>query len=125
MFLAGLPSVFKINIREDESGRWLENAIRYAIADASAIGAGGDAVLAKLCEALFVETLPRYVVQSPERQTGWLAAARDPEVGKVLMLIHRRPAQPWTIAEFANQVGLSRSVLVERFRQYLGEPPVA
>jgi hypothetical protein len=107
VFLTGLPSVFKVNIREDESGRWLENAIRYAIADASAIGAGGDAVLAKLCEALFVETLRRYIVQSPERQTGWLAAARDPEVGKVLTLIHRRPAQPWTIAELANEVGLS------------------
>ena len=125
VFLAGLPPVFKVNIREDESGQWLENSIRYSIAAASVTGAGGGAVLAKLCETLFVETLRRYVVQLPERQTGWLAGARDPEVGKVLALMHRRPAAPWTIAELANEAGLSRSVLAERFRQYLGEPPVA
>jgi AraC-like DNA-binding protein len=125
MFLAGLPPVFKVNIREDESGRWLEDSIRYAIADVSTTRAGGDAVLAKLCEALFVETLRRYVMHSAERRKGWLAAARDPEVGKALALIHRQPAEPWTIAELAKRVGLSRSVLAERFREYLGEPPVA
>jgi transcriptional regulator GlxA family with amidase domain len=69
--------------------------------------------------------LRRYVVQSPERQTGWLAGARDPEVGNVLALIHRRPAEPWTVAELARRAGLSRSVLSQRFREFLGEPPVA
>jgi AraC-like DNA-binding protein len=125
VFLAGLPAVFKINIREDQSGRWLENSIRYSIADASESGAGAEAVLAKLCETLFAETLRRYIVQLPEGQTGWLAGARDPEVGKVLALMHRQPATPWTIAHLAREVGVSRSVLAERFRQYLGEPPVA
>ena len=125
VFLAGLPPVFKVNIREDESGKWLENSIRYSIAEASTSAAGSEAVLAKLCEALFVETLRRYVVRFPERQTGWLAGARDPEVGKVLALMHSNPAAPWTIADLAREVGVSRSVLAERFRQFLGEPPVS
>ena len=125
VFLSGLPPVFKVNIREDESGQWLENSIRHSIAAAAASGAGGGAVLAKLCEALFVETLRRYIVELPERQTGWLAGARDREVGKVLALMHRRPAEPWTIAGLAKEVGLSRSVLAQRFRQFLGEPPLA
>jgi AraC-like DNA-binding protein len=125
VFLTGLPAVFKVNIREDQSGQWLENSIQYSIAGASVTGAGAQAVLAKLCETLFVETLRRYVVQLPERQTGWLAGARDPEVGKVLALMHAQPAARWTVAHLARQVGVSRSVLAERFRQYLGEPPVA
>ncbi|SRR6266702_2604975 len=125
VFLAGLPEVFKINIREDQSGQWLENSIRYAIAAASATGDGGNAVVAKLCETLFIETLRRYIVQLPDRQAGWLAGARDPEIGKVLALIHRQPEAPWTIEKLASEAGLSRSVLAERFRQYLGEPPVA
>jgi AraC-like DNA-binding protein len=125
VFLAGLPPVFKVNIREDQSGQWLENSIRYSMAEACATHAGGEAVLAKLCETLFVETLRRYIVQLPERQTGWLAGARDQEVGKALALMHSRPAEPWTIANLAHEVGLSRSVLAERFRQYLGEPPVS
>jgi transcriptional regulator GlxA family with amidase domain len=61
----------------------------------------------------------------PDRQTGWLAGARDPDVGKALALMHSRPADPWTLAGLARDVGLSRSVLAQRFRQFLGEPPYA
>jgi len=125
LFLAGLPPVFKINIRSDASGQWLENSIRFSVGEASSSRSGGEAVLAKLSEALFVETLRRYIAQLPEEQTGWLAGARDPEVGNALALIHRRPAHPWTLADLASEAGISRSVLAERFRQYLGEPPMA
>jgi len=61
----------------------------------------------------------------PAGQTGWLAGSRDPDVGRALALLHRHPAQPWTIAELARQTGVSRSVLAERFRHFLGEPPMS
>ncbi len=125
LFLAGLPPVFKINIRSDASGQWLENSIRFSVGEANASLAGGEAVLAKLSEALFVETLRRYIAKLPAQQTGWLAGARDPEVGKALALMHRKPAHPWTLADLASEAGISRSVLAERFRQYLGEPPMS
>jgi len=125
VFLAGLPPMFKVNIRQHESGQWLENSIRYSIADARQGGAGADAVLARLCETLFIETLRRYMSLLPAAQTGWLAGARDTEIGKVLALMHRQPAAPWTIATLAREVGISRPVLAARFRQYLGEPPIA
>ena len=60
----------------------------------------------------------------PAEQTGWLAGARDPIVGKTLTLMHRRPEHAWTIAELAKDVGVSRSVLADRFGQLLGEPPI-
>jgi AraC-like DNA-binding protein len=123
--LAGLPSILKINIRNDDSGRWLENSIRFSVGEANASLAGGEAVLSKLSEVLFVETLRRYIAQLPPEQTGWLAGARDPEIGKALALLHRNPAKPWTIATLAQEVGMSRSVLAARFRDYLGEPPIS
>jgi transcriptional regulator GlxA family with amidase domain len=61
----------------------------------------------------------------PAEQTGWLAGARDAEVGRTLALMHRNLANPWTIASLAKKVGVSRSVLAERFRHYLKEPPMA
>ena len=125
VLLGGLPRLFKVNIRNDAAGRWLENSIRFSAAEADASRAGSEAVLAKLSEALFVETLRRYIVLLPEQQTGWLAGARDPEVGKALAMMHRYPARPWTIADLAREAGTSRSVLAERFRHYLGEPPMA
>src|SRR5262249_34966211 len=80
---------------------------------------------AKLSEALFVETLRRYIGNLPPEQTGWLAGARDSDVGKTLALMHRNPAHPWTLAALAKEVRVSRSVLAERFRYYLNEPPIA
>jgi transcriptional regulator GlxA family with amidase domain len=87
--------------------------------------AGGEAVLAKLSEVLFVETLRAYIEHLPAEQTGWLAGARDPEVGRTLALMHRNPAHPWTIASLAKEAGVSRSVLAERFRHYLNQTPMA
>jgi transcriptional regulator GlxA family with amidase domain len=82
-------------------------------------------MLAKLSEALFVDALRRYVADLPEQETGWLAGTRDPIVGKSLGLLHSRVAHPWTIADLAREVGISRSALVERFTRYVSEPPMA
>jgi len=122
--LAGLPAIFKVNVRDGAAGQWLENSILFSVQEADASRAGGEAVLAKLSEVLFAEALRRYIAELPREQTGWLAGARDPEVGRALALLHRHPAQPWTIADLAREAGLSRSVLAERFRHYLGEPPM-
>jgi hypothetical protein len=111
VFLSGLLPVFKVSIRNDASGRWLENSIRFSVDQADASRAGGEAVLAKLSEVLFVETLRLYIPHLPTGQTGWLAGAGDPEVGRALALMHRNPAHPWTIAALAAEAGVSRSVL--------------
>ena len=122
--LGGLPRVFKVHIRADRSGQWLENSILHLVEEAASGRVGSDAMLAKLSEALFVDTLRRYVSGLPEQQTGWLAGARDPIVGKSLGLLHSRIAYPWTIADLADEVGISRTALVERFTRYLSDPPM-
>jgi len=50
----------------------------------------------------------------PPEQTVWLASAREPAVGRALMLMHHRSAHPWTLLSLAHEVGVSRSVLSER-----------
>lgn len=122
--LNGLPSVFKVNIRADRSGHWLESSILHLVEEAASGRVGSEAMLAKLSEALFVDTLRRYIAGLPEQQVGWLAGTRDPIVGKSLGLLHSRIAHPWTIADLADEVGISRSALVERFTRYLSEPPM-
>jgi AraC-like DNA-binding protein len=123
--LSGLPPVFKVNIGTDRSGQWLESSILHLVDEAVSGRVGSEAMLAKLSEALFVDTLRRYVAGLPEQQRGWLTGARDPIVGKSLGLMHRRVAHPWTIASLADEVGISRSALVQRFTRYLSEPPMA
>src|SRR5581483_7690600 len=122
--LGGLPPIFQVHIRADRSGQWLRSSILHLVQEAASARVGGDAMLAKLSEALFIDTLRRYIASLPEQQTGWLAGARDPIVGKSLKLLHRRVAHPWTIEALADAVGISRSALVERFTRYLSEPPM-
>ena len=123
--LESLPPILKVNVRSDPSGLWLEQSILHLVEEAASGSAGSDAMLAKLSEALFVDTLRRYVTDLPDQTTGWLAGARDAVVGKSLALLHRRAHHPWTIAELAAEVGVSRSALVARFTRYLSDPPMA
>jgi len=57
-----------------------------------------------------------------ENEVGWLAAVKDPTVGKALELMHADLAHPWSVEGLGRSVGLSRSALAERFRHLLGEP---
>lgn len=122
--LGGLPPVFKVNVRQDASGHWLETSMLHLVDEAVSGRVGSEAMMAKLSEALFIDTLRRYVGGLPEQEQGWLAGARDPIVGRSLGLMHSRVAHPWTIADLAEHVGISRSALVERFTRYLSEPPM-
>jgi AraC-like DNA-binding protein len=123
--LESLPPMLKVNVRTDRAGQWLEQSILHLLEEAASDRAGSEAMLAKLSEALFVDTVRRHVAGLPDQSTGWLAAARDPIVGRSLALLHKRPEHPWTVAEIAAAVGVSRSALVARFTRFLPEPPMA
>jgi len=125
LFLAGLPSVIAINVSTGPAGPWLESSIRHLLDEAQSVRPGTAAVLSKMAEALFMESLRRYMEQLPLEAIGWLAGARDQVVGSALALMHRRPSHAWTVSELAAEVGASRSLLGERFQRFLGEPPLS
>lgn len=123
IFLA-LPQVLIVSLRNDGKKDWLEHSIHYAVAEAASPRPGGEGVLAKLSEVLFVETLRRYIARLPPEQTGWLAGLRDRPVASALALMHERPAHDWTLEELARECGTSRSVLSERFSHFVAQSPM-
>jgi AraC-like DNA-binding protein len=123
MLLAGLPKIIKINIRDEASGRWLEDTLRYSVDHAEASGPGVAAVVAKLSEALFVETLRRFISALPQAQTGWLAGASRTSARPWPSSIGSR-LSPGQLPRSRTKWALSRSVLAERFRHYLSETPI-
>jgi AraC-like DNA-binding protein len=125
IFLAGLPKLLKVHLANENSGQWLAQSIRFSVGEENEADAGRSLVLAKLAEVLFVETLRRYINDLPVEQTGWLAGTRDPSVGQALALMHKEPANSWTLADLARRIGLSRTVLAGRFRHFMGESPMA
>jgi AraC-like DNA-binding protein len=66
----------------------------------------------------------RYLETLPADRSDWLAALREPFVGRALTALHRTPARAWTLELLAHEVGLSRSTLVERFTEFVGQPPM-
>lgn len=125
LFLSGLPRVFKINLRADDTGRWLEHSIRHLVSESESSRPGRSLMLAKMAETLFIEALRRYMAQLPPGQFGWLAGARDPIVGSAIAAMHKQPGASWTLDGLAAAAGASRSVLTERFARFLGQPPLA
>jgi len=125
LFLAGLPPILRIPVRDDPSGAWVESSIRHLVSEAETSRPGRSILLSRMAEALFIESMRSYMERLPEGQSGWLAAARDPVVGRVLELIHREPQSEWSAAALAKSAGSSRSVVSERFKRLLGEGPIS
>lgn len=121
--LATLPRVLHAPRRAADDGL-LEQLVRLALAESVAPSAGGEAVLARLSELLFVEIVRRYLTTLPPEQGGWLAGLRDDGIGRVLGKLHDRPTYAWSLDELARESGMSRSVLAERFAHFVGVPPM-
>ena len=122
--LAALPRVLVVPGHALGAGSWVTTFLRVVVAESNERRPGGEAVLERMSEMLFVEVLRRHVDSLPPEQTGWLAGMRDPGVGRALALLHDRPAEAWTLEKLSTEAGLSRSSLHERFVHFIGQPPM-
>lgn len=121
--LSALPPMLCARRPVDGSG-WVINLFRLAIAEGSSGRAGGETVLAKLSELMFVEIIRRHLETLPDDSRGWLSGLRDVHVGDALRLMHSRPGEAWTLDRLARQVGLSRTAFASRFTHYVRISPM-
>lgn len=103
---------------------WIGQMLQQAVSASQDKRPGGEAMLERISEMMFVDAVRRHVERLPEESTGWLAGLRDRQVGRALALIHDRPAHAWTIEALANDVALSRSAFYDRFVGLVGQPPM-
>lgn len=120
--ISALPRL--LHLPAPRAGDWVRHVMDQAVAEYNNPRPGGDAVLERLSEMMFVDAARRHLEDLPEDATGWLAGLRDRFVGKALALMHERPEHNWSVEELAHEVGLSRSTLHERFVRYIGQPPM-
>ena len=119
--LASLPRMMHLR---GMSNTWIGGFTSQLTRESKSDRAGADSVLTRLAEVMFIEVLRRYVDELPAGQTGWLAGLRDEVVGRVLILLHSRPAHPWTLPDLAREAAASRSALAARFNSIVGQPPM-
>jgi AraC-like DNA-binding protein len=120
--IATLPRM--LHLKASDSRDWVAQFMRMAVTESRDKLPGGEAMLERMSEMMFVDAMRRYVDGLPEDSRGWLAGMRDRFVGRALALMHDAPATEWTVDELGRRVGLSRSALHERFSEMIGQPPM-
>ena len=85
------------------------------------IGACG--ILARLADVLAASIIRAWVECACSDATGWIAAVRCPQVGRVLAAIHREPERDWSVPQLAGLMGASRSSFIDKFSNAVGETP--
>lgn len=116
---ASLPGLFSVRL-DIGPGSLVDHASRQTMDDTP----GAQSVRIRLTELLFMQALRKYVEDLPPDAKGWLAAVRDPVVGRAIRAMHEQPCHGWTVPALAEHVASSRSRLATRFREVLGEPPM-
>lgn len=110
-------------VLEQEAG-WWQASMDQMIAEAMLPGPGNRAMLARLCELLFMQVVRWQLNHIAEGRRGWLAGLNDPHVGRALTLLHAEPARSWTVEELADCAAISRAALGKRFVELVGEAPI-
>ena len=82
-------------------------------------------MLDRLLDLLLIAVLRAWFARPEAQAPGWYRAHGDPVVGPALRLLHNSPAEPWTVAGLAKEIGVSRAALARRFNELVGEPPMA
>jgi len=103
---------------------WLSQFPKQVVTESRNGRVGSETMLTRMAELMFIEVVRRYVEEIPSQHSGWLAGLRDAVVGPALTCLHERPTHPWTLQELAREIASSRTVLVERFSNLVGVPPM-
>ena len=119
-----LPSLLIERTAQEPVTSLLATTVRQLLTEADALRPGSREMLSRMMEMLFFEMVRRYVGRLPKGAIGWLGALVDPLVSRSLQLIHSDPMRDWTVEQIAAAAGTSRSVLAERFKAVLGQPPM-
>jgi len=106
----------------DPGAEWLPGTLRMMAAEAAQLRPGGETVITRLSDVLVIQAIRNWMDTDPAAHTGWLGALRDRQIGRALALVHRQPAQDWTVGTLAAACAMSRSAFAARFTELVGEP---
>jgi AraC-like DNA-binding protein len=119
-----LPPLIHLRGDDPRVRQALAPTLRLVEEEIAAGGLGAHTVLRRLADVLFIQAV-RLHADGERGAAGWLRGLADPRVGRALALLHERHAEPWTLDSLARAVGTSRTLLAVRFRELVGEPPMA
>ena len=121
--LERMPNLVTLTPTRGTSDPWVSATIQLMLAESASPGPASVIILQRLADVLFVQALRSLSSHANCKHPG-LGALADPPVHEALALMHANVEIPWTVAELASRVGLSRSGFAARFTSLVGEPPL-
>ena len=120
--LRELPDVIHIGGAAGAPAAWIAASLELVAAITASSAPGAEAVLTRVADTMLTQALRLELASSDGLQP---RALRDPHIGAAVHLIHSRPHERWTLEKLAAEVGYSRSGFASRFRELVGESPMA
>ncbi|MCZ8165661.1 AraC family transcriptional regulator [Silanimonas sp.] len=112
-------------VRASEANERFSHLVRLIVDEANAAEAGSRLLLDGLSNVLVTMTLREHFRHAPVTETrGVLAAAHDKRLGALISALHREPGRAWSVESMLELAPVSRSALMERFRQLVGDSPM-
>jgi AraC-like DNA-binding protein len=106
------------------SHEWDAPIVPLLDVEISKVEPGQQAMLDRLLDLLLIAFLRAWFSRSDTQVPRWYQASSDAVVGPALRMLQNNPAQPWTVAVLAREIGVSRANLARKFTELVGEPPM-
>ncbi|GAB1257454.1 AraC family transcriptional regulator [Aurantivibrio plasticivorans] len=118
--VAQLPAAIHMQSDNNQLPAALQGLMDIMAEEASSLRAGGETVVAHLADIIVIKAIRYWLEHSPEANSGWLGALKDPKIGKALAAMHAHPETIWTVEQLAHHAGMSRSGFSARFTEIIG-----
>jgi AraC-like DNA-binding protein len=122
ILLGALPPIVHIRKESDKAAmRWSLERLKQEVRHPQP---GGTLIAQQLAYMMLVQALRLHLADGARGSVGWLFALSDKQMSAAIACMHDNPGQPWTLQTLAEQVGMSRSVFAQRFKDTVGATPM-
>lgn len=103
----------------------LQQSLDLLFAETDRLRCGHRVLADRLFEVVLLQLL-RWLLDHPQQAQmppGLLTGLADPQLSRTLTALHEAPGEPWSLAQMAQQAGMSRSAFAARFKAVVGDTP--
>lgn len=122
--MAHLPALI-VSKGAEAQDSWITSTLTIIARESEQLSPGSEAVITRLTDVLVIQLVRSWFETEASAQSGWLAALRDPHLGRALTALHDQPQRDWTLEALARVAGLSRSIFAARFTEQLGQSAIS
>lgn len=117
-----LPPLIRLPLREVDG---LEQSLALLFAETTQVLCGHRLLADRLFEVVLIQLL-RWLLDHPQESNlpvGLLTGLGDPQLARLLVALHERPGESWSLEQMAKEAGMSRSAFAARFKALVGTTP--